>query len=144
MDRHQLNSKIPLDLLNATMEDTLISNLGIRIESVADGEIIASMPVSERTIRPGGILHGGASLALAETLAGLGSILIIDSNEYDARGMQVTANHVGGAKEGIVMAVAKIVHQGKQTHVWNVDITNNEGKLISTARVTNMIIKKND
>ncbi|WP_163710369.1 PaaI family thioesterase [Mangrovibacterium lignilyticum] len=126
------------------MKDSLISNLGIKIESIDDGEVTASMPVSEKTMRPGGILHGGASLALAETIAGLGSILIIDATEYDARGIQVTANHVGGMTEGTVLATAKIVHQGKQTHIWNVDITNKEGKLISTARVTNMIIKKND
>lgn len=144
MDLSLLNTKIPVDLLNASLQNSLMSNLGIQIESVGEAEIVASMPVSEKTMRPGGILHGGASLALAETLAGLGSILLIDSKEYDARGIQVSANHVGGAKEGHVVATAKIIHQGKQTHVWNVDITRNDGKLISTVRVTNMIIKKND
>ena len=144
MDLSLFNTKIPIDLLNDSMKDSLISNLGIRIESVGEGELTASMPVSAKTIRPGGILHGGASLALAETLAGLGSILIIDSSTYDARGIQVSANHVSGVKEGVVTATAKIIHQGKQTHVWNVDITNNDGKLISTVRVTNMIVKKND
>ncbi len=144
MDLSQLNTKIPIELLNASMQNSLISSLGIEIESVGEGEVVASMPVSEKTMRPGGILHGGANLALAETIAGLGSILLIDSNEYDARGIQVAANHVGGVKEGRVVATAKIIHQGKQTHVWNVDITRNDGKLISTARVTNMIIKKND
>jgi len=95
-------------------------------------------------MRPGGILHGGANLALAETIAGLGSILLVDSREYDARGIQVTANHISAATEGRVVATAKIIHPGKQTHVWNVDITRNDGKLISTARVTNMIVKKNE
>lgn len=144
MDLSLLNTNIPIDLLNASMTNSLISSLGIVIEAVSEGEVIASMPVSEKTMRPGGILHGGANLALAETIAGLGSILIIDSNEYDARGIQVSANHVGAATEGSVRATAKIVHQGKQTHVWNVEITRNDGKLISTARVTNMIVKKNE
>ncbi len=144
MDLSLINTNIPVELLNQGMQNSLISNLGIEIESVAAGEVVASMPVSDKTMRPGGILHGGANLALAETIAGLGSILLIDSNEFDARGIQVTANHVSAASEGRVTATAKIVHEGKQTHVWNVDITRNDGKLISTARVTNMIVKKNE
>lgn len=143
MDLSLINTSIPVDLLNQGMQNSLISSLGIKIESVAEGEVVASMPVSEKTMRPGGILHGGANLALAETIAGLGSILLIDSEKYDARGIQVTANHVSAASEGQVLATAKIVHLGKQTHVWNVDITRNDGKLISTARVTNMIVQKN-
>ncbi len=144
MDLSLLNKHIPLDLLNQGLQNSLVGNLGIKIESVDEGEIVASMPVDQRTMRPGGILHGGSSLALAETIAGLGSILLIDANEYDARGIQISGNHTGSASEGSVTAVAKIVHQGKQTHVWNVEITNNSGRLISTVRVTNMIVKKND
>jgi len=144
MDLSQLNSNIPIDFLNSSMRDSLVSNLGIKIESISEGQVIASMPVSEKTMRPGGILHGGANLALAETVAGLGSILIIDNKKFDARGIQVTANHVGSAQEGNVRATAKIIHWGKQTHVWNVDITRNDGRLVSTARVTNMIVDKNE
>lgn len=139
-----MNSRIPLELLNKSMHDSLIGHMGIEITSVSKGEIKATMPVDSRTMRPGGILHGGSSLVLAETVAGLGSMLLIDATEYDARGIQVNGSHVGGMREGTVFATATIVHEGKQTHVWNVDMTNSEGKLISTVRVTNMIVKKNE
>lgn len=144
MDYSRLNSNIPLDILNQSMQNSLIGNMGIKITGISQGEIKATMPVDARTMRPGGILHGGSSLVLAETIAGLGSLFLIDAAEYDARGIQVNGSHVGGMREGTVFATAKIIHEGKQTHVWNVDITNADGKLISTVRVTNMIVKKNE
>ena len=100
--------------------------------------------LSEKNSRPDGILHGGANLAMAETLAGLGSMLIIDLNEFDALGSQVSGNHTGTLKQGKALATAKIIHRGNKTHLWNIDVKNEEGRLISTVRVTNMIVKKND
>jgi len=84
------------------------------------------------------------TVAMAETLAGLGSMLIIDLNEFDALGSQVSGNHTSTLKTGKARATAKIIHRGNKTHLWNVDIQNEEGRLISTVRVTNMIVKKND
>jgi len=136
-----INSSI--DLINQYVKDTMVENLGIRFTAVGNGWVEATMPVDHRTSRPGGLLHGGANLALAETVAGLGSMLTIDLNDFDVRGIQVSANHTGGASEGMVYARAEIVHPGKQTHVWNVEIKNEAGKLISTGRVTNMIVKQN-
>ncbi len=121
----------------------MVENLGIRFTAVGEGWVEASMPVDQRTSRPGGLLHGGANLALAETVAGLGSMLTVDINEFDVRGIQVSANHTGGASTGNVIARAEILHPGNQTHVWNVEIRNEVGKLVSTARVTNMIVKRN-
>lgn len=139
----KLTVDTPIELINQYVKGTMVENLGIRFIAVGDGWVEATMPVDHRTSRPGGLLHGGANLALAETIAGLGSMLTLDLNEFDVRGIQVSANHTGGATEGTVYARAEIVHPGTQTHVWNVEIKNEAGKLISTGRVTNMIVKRN-
>jgi len=122
--------------------NTLMDQLGIEYLSVADGKVTGRMPVDTRTYQPSGILHGGASLALAETLAGLGSSLIVDLSSYNIRGIQVSANHIGSAIDGYVYGLAEIIHRGTMTHLWNVSISNAEGKMISSCRVTNMIIAK--
>lgn len=139
----KLTVQTPIALINQYVKGTMVENLGIQFTALGEGWVEASMPVDHRTSRPGGLLHGGANLALAETVAGLGSMLVVDINEFDVRGIQVSANHTGGASEGTVMARAEIVHPGSQTHVWNVEIKDRAGKLISTARVTNMIVKRN-
>lgn len=123
-------------------QHTLIENLGIQITSGSSEKVEAEMPVDERTCRPGGILHGGASLALAETMAGYGSMLICNGDKI-AVGIQVSGNHISQAYLGeIIYGKACIVHLGKSTHIWNVDLFSNDGKLISTVRVTNSILKK--
>lgn len=121
----------------------MVENLGIQFTAIGEGWVEATMPVDHRTSRPGGLLHGGANLALAETVAGLGSMLTVDIHEFDVRGIQVSANHTGGTSDGTVWARAEIVHSGIQTQVWNVEIKDVAGKLLSTARVTNMIVKRN-
>ena len=138
----KLSISTPLELINQYTKDTLVDCLGIRFTAIGEGWVEASMPVDKRTFRPGGFLHGGANLALAETVAGLGSMLMVDVEEFDILGIQVSANHTGVANEGFVFARAELTHPGTQTHVWNVDIKNNSGKLISTGRVTNMIVKR--
>ena len=139
----KLTVNTPLAFINQYVKDTMVENLGIQFTAIGNGWVEATMPVDRRTSRPGGLLHGGANLALAETVAGLGSMLSVDNNEFDILGIQVSANHTGGASGGIVYAHAEIVHPGNQTHVWNIEIKNEAGKLISTARVTNMIVKRN-
>ena len=100
------------------------------------------MPVDNRTRQPFGVLHGGATLALAETVAGMGSLLLCKSDEIVA-GMQVSGNHISTAHEGdTVRAVGTIIHRGRSTHVWNVDIYTSTAKLVSTIRVTNSILDK--
>ncbi len=142
MDYSEMTINTPVELINTALTDSLVGNLKIKIEKIAEGEVIATMPVCPQTSRPGGMLHGGSSLAMAETIAGLGSMLLIDLKQSDVRGMQVSASHTGSAKEGIVRAAAKIIHQGNKTHIWNVDLRNEEGRLVSTARVTNIIVKR--
>lgn len=139
----KLTFSTPMELINQYAKNTLVDHLGICFTALGEGWVEASMPVDHRTIRPGGLLHGGANLALAETVAGLGSMLSVDIQEFDILGIQVSANHTGSVAEGTVYARAEIVHFGNQTHVWNVEIKNETGKLISTGRVTNLIVKKN-
>lgn len=140
----KLTISTPVEMLEPYLRNTLIEHLGIRIVSYGEGWVEATMPVDRRTFRPGGLLHGGANLALAETVAGFGSMLTVDIQEYDVRGIQVSGSHTGKADSGLVTARAEALHLGKRTHVWNVDIRNEAGKLISTARVTNMIVKHHE
>jgi len=116
----------------------------LRVEylEMGDGFLKARMPVDERTFQPDGILHGGASLALAETVAGLGSALIVDLKAFNVRGAQVSANHVGIAKSGWVVAEGRLIHRGKNTHIWNIDIKNETGKMVSICRITNFLVRK--
>lgn len=135
-------SEIPLDLLNAQAKHALMGNLGIQYTYASPDRIEATMPVDERTRQPFGILHGGATLALAETVAGLGSMITCQPDEIVV-GMQVSGNHVSSAHEGdTVRAVSTIVHRGRSSHVWNVDVFTSTNKLVSSIRVVNSILKK--
>lgn len=144
MDFSLLNLKTPVKLINQGMNGSLVSNLGIEVTLIDDGVVKGFMLLSEKNCRPGGILHGGANLAFAETLAGLGSMLMVDLNENDVFGMQVSGSHTGVLTKGKALAEAKIIHRGNKTHIWNVDVRDETERLISTARVTNMIVKKDD
>lgn len=132
----------PIDQLNAQNKGTLMAQLGIEYLEVKKGYVKAKMPVDERTKQPFDILHGGASLALAETIASLGSVMLVDLSEYDVRGASVTANHIGSARNGQVIGEARILHHGKITHVWDVEIKDEKGNGISLARVTIVVVKK--
>ncbi len=131
-----------LDELNKICADSMIGYLGIIFIETNSSEIKASMPVHNKTTQPNGFLHGGASLALAESLAGAGSYLIIDREKYDVFGFQVSGNHISAIKSGMVFASGSLVHKGKTTHVWEVKISDESDKLISIVRVTNMVTEK--
>ena len=121
-------AEVPLDLLNERARHALMGNLGIQYTYASDERVEATMPVDYRTRQPFGILHGGATLALAETVAGLGSMIICESDEIVV-GMQVSGNHISSAHEGdTVRAVATIVHKGRSSHVWNVDVFTSTNK----------------
>ena len=135
-------SEIPLDELNARARHALMGNLGIQYTYASDKRIEATMPVDERTRQPFGILHGGATLALAETVAGLGSMILCNPDEFVV-GMQVSGNHISSAHEGdTVRAVGTIIHKGRSSHIWNVDVFTSTDKLVSSVRVVNSILKK--
>ena len=135
-------ANIPPERLNAGNQNTLMGNLGIQYTFASSGRVEAVMPVDERTRQPFGILHGGATLALAETVAGMGSMLICEPDEISV-GMQISGNHISSAHEGdTVRAVGTIIHKGRSSHVWNVDIFTSTDKLISSIRVVNSVLKK--
>lgn len=128
-----------IEYLNATSKNTLIDNLGIKFIEAGHHWIAASMPVDSRTFQPYGILHGGASIALAETLGGAGSALIVDQNKYTVHGMEINANHVRSVKTGYVYAKARLIHKGENSHIWEIKITNEEKELVCICRLTNII-----
>lgn len=133
---------VPLDQLNARSRHAMMGNLGIQYTYASEDRVEATMPVDERTRQPFGILHGGATLALAETVAGLGSMILCKPDEIVV-GMQVSGNHLSSAHEGdTVRAVGTIIHKGQSSHVWNVDVFTSTDKLVSSIRVVNSILKK--
>jgi 1,4-dihydroxy-2-naphthoyl-CoA hydrolase len=130
-----------IEQLNHICKGTFISFLGIEFLEMGVDYIEASMPVDNK-LQPMGLLHGGASLALAETIASAGSYLLVDPEKYDVFGLQVSGNHISTTDKGMVYARAEIIHKGRSTHVWDVKIRSGNGKLISVTRVTIMIVKK--
>jgi 1,4-dihydroxy-2-naphthoyl-CoA hydrolase len=131
-----------IDEINEFCKNSLVEHLDIRFVEVTPTTVIARMPVHSSTQQPMGFLHGGASLALAETVGSAGSLFQIDPEKYNVFGMQVSANHISSIREGFVHARATIIHKGRTTHVWDVEIRDDNQKLISVARVTNAIVQK--
>ncbi|MGB0934133.1 MAG: hotdog fold thioesterase [Lishizhenia sp.] len=135
--------KVDLEKVNAFNKNTLMEQLGIECIEIGDDYIVSTMPVDHRTKQPMGRLHGGASAALIETIGSMGSVLLIDAEKEVPVGIEINANHVGGIQSGKVKAIGKVVHAGRKTHVWQVDIFDMETeKLVCTGRLTVMIIPK--
>ena len=130
-----------IDQLNQFCKGTFISFLGIEFLDYGEDYINARMPVDNK-LQPMGLLHGGASLALAETIASGGSYLLVDSEKYDVYGLQVSGNHISTVSEGFLLAKAELIHKGRTTHIWDVKIRSDKNLLISVARVTIMVTKK--
>src|SRR6202042_1670152 len=110
--------------LNANRKGTLIENLGILFTEIGADFVRGTMPVDKRTVQPYGLLHGGASVALAETLGSMGASVCVDANEYQVVGQEINANHVRAARSGLVTGTARVVHLGGRTHVWSIEIIN--------------------
>ncbi len=133
---------LSLEELNQMGKDTLNGFIGIRFTEIGDNYIKATMPVDHRTRQPYGILHGGASVTLAETLGSIASFMVIDNSRYICVGMEINANHVRSAREGLVTGICKPVHLGKASHVWEIRIYDAEEKLICISRLTVAILEK--
>jgi len=132
-----------LEKLNNLNEGTMMETLGIEYLEVKEGYVYARMFVKKSLSQPYGMLHGGASMALAESIGGVGSSCYVDMKTHVIVGMQFTANHVKSAKVGTyVYATATIIHRGRQTHVWNIDIKNENDEMVSTCRLTNFVFPK--
>ncbi|HLT54658.1 MAG TPA: hotdog fold thioesterase [Bacillota bacterium] len=124
------------------IQNTLISALGMEIISMEKDLVIITMPVDERTRQPAGFLHGGASVALAETAASIGAMLHADLEKEHVFGIEINANHIKSKRDGTVTARAIPLHTGKTTMVWEIRITDEEEQLISVARCTIGVIPK--
>ncbi len=136
--------EVDLAEMNAIGNNTMSKHLGIEVIEIGKDFIKATMPVDARTKQPYGVLHGGASVALAETIGSYGSHLIIDSSKFLSVGLEINANHVRKATKGFVTGVAKPIHIGKTTHVWGIEIIDDKGLLICICRLTVAIILKKD
>lgn len=123
------------------LSQTLIGTLGIEIIEVSKGKVVATMPVDHRTHQPMGLLHGGASVALAETVASLGGYSMVDEENEAVVGLEINANHLKGKRDGFVTATATIMHRGKKTMVWEIKITDEENELICISRCTLAVIQ---
>jgi 1,4-dihydroxy-2-naphthoyl-CoA hydrolase len=130
--------------LNAACRNTLVEHLGIVFTEVSEGELKATMPVDSRTMQPMRMLHGGAIMALAETVGSAGSFALIDRSKYYVVGMEINGNHVGSATSGYVTGTGKLLHKGKTTHVWEILVHDEAGKPVSICRMTNMILEFKD
>lgn len=133
---------ITLEKLNSTVKNTLAESMGIEYVGFGDTYLLAKMPVDNRTFQPAGLLHGGASVALAETIGSLGGYLMLPEGEYDVVGLDINANHMRGVKTGFVLAKTWPLHVGRATQVWHCEIKDESEKLVCVARLTVMNLKK--
>lgn len=126
--------------MDMNVESSLIGALGIEMKELSNGKVIATMPVDERTKQPFGLLHGGASVALAESVASVGGFQLVDGTKQAVVGLEINANHVRGVRSGHVIAEGNILHRGKTTMIWDVKIRDEEGNLVCVSRCTLAII----
>ncbi|MCM3787076.1 hotdog fold thioesterase [Domibacillus indicus] len=122
--------------MNIQTDHTLLAALGMEVVTIETGRVVMTMPVDERTRQPFGFLHGGASVALAETAASIGAAAMIDLDTEVCFGLEINANHIKSKRDGIVTATALIVHRGKSTMVWSIEIKDENGELICLSRCT--------
>ena len=121
---------------------TMVEHIGITITEIGDNYLKATMPVDHRTVQPMGILHGGASVALAETLGSIAANLVVNSENKYCVGLDINANHIRAAKSGFVTGVAKPFHIGSSTQVWNIEITDEENRLVCVSRLTMAVLER--
>jgi 1,4-dihydroxy-2-naphthoyl-CoA hydrolase len=137
-----MNSENLLQKINAMCKNTLMETLDITFTEIGKDHVSATMPVNSKVYQPFGLLHGGATIALAESVGSMASMLFIDSSKFESRGIELSANHVKSKKEGWVTGIAKNIHKGKTTHLWEIRIVDESGDLISICKLTNIILPK--
>ena len=128
--------------MNSVHAGTLVEHVGIEFTEAGEDFVRGTMPVDGRTRQPYGLLHGGASVVLAETLGSMGAVMCVDVGEYQCVGQEINANHVRAARSGIVTGTARPAHIGGRTQVWAIDILNEAGKLVCTSRLTVAVIRR--
>lgn len=131
-----------LKKLNSYNKNTLMETLEIEFVDVGDDYLTAKMPVNSRVYQPYGILHGGATAALAETVGSSASALFVNTVEKTVKGIELSINHIKSKKEGDVFAIARPIHKGRTTHLWEIKITDENDDLISICKLTNIVLDK--
>lgn len=135
---------MPLETLNDLSANTLVEVLGIRFTDRGDDYLTATMPVDRRTVQPAGLLHGGASVALAESLGSFASLMCVDAARFHCVGVEVNANHIRAVREGTITGVARPIHLGRSTHVWEIRIHDSEERLVCVSRLTMAVLARPD
>ena len=131
-----------LQLCKDWSRNTLMETLEIEYIDAGEGFLVAKMPVNSRVHQPMGLLHGGATVALAESVGSAASIMFINPEKQEVRGIEISANHLKSKREGVVFATAKIIHQGRSIHLWEIRIVDEKEQLISLCKLTNMILPR--
>ena len=134
--------EVSLESVNARHKNSMVDHLGIEVTEIGEDYMIAKMPVDDRTKQPLGLLHGGASVALAETLGSVAANCVIDLEKQYCVGLEINANHIKSAKDGYVYGTTKPIHVGRKTHVWEIKIHNEAGQLTCISRITMAVMDK--
>jgi 1,4-dihydroxy-2-naphthoyl-CoA hydrolase len=128
--------------LTSIPNNGLAAYLGIEFTEIGEDYLRARMPVNERTRQPHGILHGGASVALAETLGSIGATLVVDRTKYQCVGQEINANHIRAVAEGYVIGTARPIHMGRRSHVWEIRIADEQDRLVCISRITMFVMER--
>ncbi|PQJ17304.1 hotdog fold thioesterase [Nonlabens tegetincola] len=131
-----------IDQCNTISRNTLMETLDIEYVDVTEDTLTARMPVTHKVYQPDGVLHGGASVALAESVGSAASFLFLDTEKYTIRGLEISANHTRSIKEGYVYATASFIHKGRTTQLWQIRITDDQDRLISLCKLTTIALLK--
>lgn len=127
---------------NSLKKNSMVDGLGIQFIPGAPGTFSATMTVDRRTLQPMGLLHGGATAALAETLGSMGSTMLVDLDKFAVVGIELNVNHLKGVRSGTVTATGTLLHKGRTLHVWDIRVHNDAGEFVAVCRLTNMVITK--
>ena len=136
------DKNIIIDKCNELSKNTLMQTLEIEFIDAGEDFLVAKMPVNSRVHQPMGLLHGGASVVLAESVGSAASMLFVNFNDREVRGIEISANHVKAKRDGIIFGTARIIHKGRSIHLWEIKITDEENNLISLCKLTNMVLPR--
>ena len=139
-----IDTRITLNEMNAWKDEGMLGSIGIEFTEVSPEYLVARMPVDHRTRQALGLLHGGASAALAETVGSTAAYLSVDRSKYYTLGLEIKCNHIKGVSSGYVYGTAKAVHIGKKTQVWQIDIKDEEGSLICMSTLTMVVLEMDE
>ena len=131
-----------IDDLQKFIPNTILEHIGIEITELTDNSVSGKMPVDRRTMQPAGILHGGSSVVLAESLGSIASVLVINQEKNICVGLEINANHIRPVSKGWVYGTAAPIHIGGKTHIWEIKIVNEQGKLVCISRLTMALLPK--